>query len=192
MLFAVVLLLLGVSSAQRPSNATICDYYAIENYGANTTATQYRLMQSILALAFGGAGPLPNVASTITGIFNPGSFDGTPVDLQPWFNGSKESTNLNDQAVGINWLDGGGTAPLFSFLKGETQNLTFPNGTNEEYIPCPRFANTADHLDQAVVLSLAFSLPTHLWLHPSHTAACLAGRAARSSIRAQVHGPQSH
>jgi len=132
MLFAVVLLLLGVSSAQRPSNATICDYYAIENYGANTTATQYRLMQSILALAFGGAGPLPNVASTITGIFNPGSFDGTPVDLQPWFNGSKESTNLNDQAVGINWLDGGGTAPLFSFLKGETQNLTFPNGTKEE------------------------------------------------------------
>jgi hypothetical protein len=192
MLFAVVLLLLGVSSAQRPSNATICDYYAIANYGANTTATQYRLMQSILALAFGGPGPLSNVAPAITGIFNAGSFDGTPVDLQPWFNGSKDSTNLNNQAVGINWLDGGGTTPLLSFLTGDTQNLTFPNGTNEEYIPRPRFANITDHFDQAVVLSLAFSLPTHLRLHAPHKAACLAGRAAQSSIRAQIHGPQSH
>jgi hypothetical protein len=131
MLFAVVLLLLGVSSAQRPSNATICDYYAIANFGANTTDTQYRLLQSILALAFAGAGSLPNVSPAITGIFNNGSFDGTVVDLQPWFNGSKDSTNLNNQAVGINWLDGGGTAPLDAFLKGQTQNISFPTGSNE-------------------------------------------------------------
>ena len=137
MLFAVVLLLLGVSSAQRPSNATICDYYAISNFGANTTATQLKLMSSILALAFGGAGSLPNVNSNITGIFNQGSYQGTPVDLQPWFNGSKDSTNLNNQPVGINWLDGGGTGPIFSFLSGGTQNLTFTNGSNEAYLQSP-------------------------------------------------------
>ena len=131
MLFAAVLLLLGVSSAQRPNNATICDYYAISNYGTNSSQTQFTLMQSILALAFAGAGPLTNVSSDITGIFNPGSFQNTPVNLQPWFNGSKDSTNLNNQAVGINWLDGGGTAPLLSFLSGQTQNIIFPNGTNE-------------------------------------------------------------
>lgn len=133
MFLAAVLLLLGVSSAQRPSNATICDYYAVANFGANTTDTQLRLMESILALAFGGAGPLSNVSSNITGIFNPGSFDGTPVDLQPWFNGSKQSTNLEDQPVSINWLDGGGTAPLYAFLSGQTQTFVFPNGTNEAY-----------------------------------------------------------
>lgn len=135
MLFAVVLLLLGVSSAQRPPNATICDYYAVVNYGSNSTATQLKLMQSILALAFGGAGPLSNVNSTITGIFNPGNFIGTPVDLQPWFNGMKDSTNLNNQAVGIDWLDGGGTAPLYAFLAGSTPNLTFTNGSNEACVP---------------------------------------------------------
>lgn len=137
MLFAVVLLLLGVSSAQRPSNATICDYYAITNFGSNTTATQLKLMQSILALAFGGAGPLSNVNSSITGIFNPGSFGGLPVDLEPWFNGTKQSTNLNNQAVGINWLDGGGAKPLYDFLSGSTPNLTFVNGSNEAYDALP-------------------------------------------------------
>jgi hypothetical protein len=131
---AVVLLLLGVSSAQRPQNATICDYYAVANFGSNSTGTQLKLMESILALAFGGAGPLQNVSSSITGIFNAGSFDGTPVDLQPWFNGSKQSTNLNDQAVSIDWLDGGGLQPLYSFLSGETQTLTFTNGSNEAYV----------------------------------------------------------
>jgi hypothetical protein len=100
MFFAVVLLL-GVSSAERPGNATICDWYAIQNFNANTTATQLKLMESILALAFGGAGPLTGVSSDITGIFNPGTFNGTPVDLEPWFNGSKQSTNLNNQAVSI-------------------------------------------------------------------------------------------
>ncbi|KAE9364914.1 hypothetical protein N431DRAFT_446630 [Stipitochalara longipes BDJ] len=131
MLFAVVLLLLGVSSAQRPSNATICDYYAITNYGSNTTATQLKLMSSILALAFGGAGSLPNVNSSITGIFNTGTYQGVTVDLQPWFNGTKQSTNLNNQPVGIDWLDGGGTAPIYNFLSGSTPNLTFTNGSNE-------------------------------------------------------------
>jgi hypothetical protein len=137
MLFAVILLLLlGVSSGQRPQNATICDYYAVVNYGSNSTATQLKLMQSILALAFGGAGPLSNVNSSITGIFNPGNFIGTPVDLQPWFNGVKDSTNLNNQAVGIDWLDGGGTDPLHAFLAGTTPNLTFTDaGSNEACVP---------------------------------------------------------
>jgi hypothetical protein len=135
MFFAVIILLLGVSSAQRPGNATICDWYAIQNFGANTTATQLKLMESILALAFGGAGPLEGVSSDITGIFNPGNLNGTLVDLEPWFNGSKQSTNLNNQAVSIDWLDGGGTAPLYSFLAGDTQNLTFTNGTNEACVP---------------------------------------------------------
>jgi hypothetical protein len=135
MFLAVVLLLLGVSSAQRPGNATICDYYAITNFGANTTGTQLRLMESILALAFGGAGPLSNVSPDITGIFNPGSFNGTAVDLQPWFNGSKHSTNLNNQPVEIDWLDAGGTEPLYNFLSGSTQNLSFTNGSNEAYVP---------------------------------------------------------
>jgi hypothetical protein len=191
MLFAVVLLLFGVSSAQR-GNASICDYYAISNYGANSTATQYKLIQSILGLAFAGAGTLPNVSSNITGIFNPGSFEGTPVDLRPWFNASKDSTNLNDQAVAINWLDGGGTTPIYAFLTGATGNITFPNGTNEEYVGRPRMMSFTDLSPQSVVFSLVWSLPTHLRLLTSNTAASFSRRNSRSSIRAQIHGPQSY
>lgn len=129
-LFAGILIL-GTISAQRPSNASICDYYAITLYGANTSETQWHLMQGIVALAFGGGANLPNVSSDITGIFNPGNYNGLNVDLQPWFNGSIDSTNLNNQPVGVDWLDGGGIQPLHSFLNGSTPNVTIANTTNE-------------------------------------------------------------
>lgn len=124
--------------AQRPSNASLCDYYAISLYGSNTTATQFQLVQSILALAFAGAGGsgLTNVSSDLTGIFNPGTVVNPSgvkigVDLQPWFNGSIDSTNLNNQPVAINWFDAGGKTPLTAFLSGQTPNIVMPNSTNE-------------------------------------------------------------
>lgn len=122
--------------AQRPSNASLCDYYATSLYGANTTDNQFRLIQSILALAFAGGSGLANVSTELTGIFNPGTVvnpNGTtiPVDLQPWFNGSIDSTNLNNLPVGVNWLDAGGKAPLQAFLNGQTSSIVMSNTTNE-------------------------------------------------------------
>ncbi|MCJ1437037.1 hypothetical protein MMC27_006422 [Xylographa pallens] len=114
MLF-VFAILFGVSLAQRPSNASICDYYAESLYGTNSSATQFQLIQSIVALAFSGGSNLTNVSSDITGILNPGTFQGLGVDLQPWFNGAIDSTNLNNQPVGIDWLDDGGLNPLRLF-----------------------------------------------------------------------------
>jgi hypothetical protein len=130
MLFAVALLF-GVSLAQRPSNLTICDYYALNLYGANTNTTQLKLMQSIVSLAYAGGANLPNVPTDLTGVFNPGTFNGTPVDLQSWFNGSKESTNLNGAPVATDWLDGGGLAPLEAFLTGQTATVNINNSTNQ-------------------------------------------------------------
>jgi hypothetical protein len=121
----------GLGRTQRPTNASICDYYAEVQFGVNNTATQLKLIKGIVALAFGGAFNLTNVSSDITGILHPGTFGNESVDLQPWFNGSKASTNLNNQPVGINWLDGGGTDPLYKFLSGETDNLEFVNTTNQ-------------------------------------------------------------
>jgi hypothetical protein len=131
MLFAAIVLLFGVTLAQRPPNATICDYYAMNLYGVNTSLSQFQLMQGIVALAFSGGANLPNVSSNITGILNPGTFQGNYVDLQPYFNGSIDSTNLNNQPVGIDWLDGGGVQPLHDFLSGVTPNVTINNSTNE-------------------------------------------------------------
>jgi hypothetical protein len=130
MLFAVALLF-GVSLAQRPSNFTICDYYAESLYGANTNETQLKLMQSIVSLAYAGGASLPNVSADITGIFNPGTFNNTPVDLQSWFNGSKATTNLNGAPEATDWLDGGGLAPLDAFLSGQTSTVIINNSTNQ-------------------------------------------------------------
>lgn len=89
-------------------------------------------MQHIVALAFGGAPSSDNnISSDITGILNPGTFQDLSVDLAPWFNGIIDSTNLNDQAVGINWLDDGGLDPLHSYLNGSTSNVMLTNTTNQ-------------------------------------------------------------
>ena len=138
MLFVLVALLVTHALAQRPANVSICDYYAEKLYGTNSSDTQNHLVQNIVALAFGGGFNLSNVSSDLTGILNPGTFSsGTfedlNVDLRPWFNGSIPSTNLNNQGVGINWLDGGGLDPLYDYLSGATPNVTIPSGTNQKY-----------------------------------------------------------
>lgn len=130
-MLAVLALLLGASLAQRPSNASTCDYYAQSRYGSSTSTSQFQLVQGIVALAFGGGFNLSNVSSEITGILNPGTYQNLSVDLRPWFNGSIDSTNLNNQAVGIDWLDDGGTDPLYLYLSGQTSNVVLHNTTNE-------------------------------------------------------------
>jgi hypothetical protein len=131
MMLIVLAILFGLGLAQRPTNASTCDYYATVQFGSNSSTTQFQLIQSIVALAFGGGFNLSNVSSDITGILNPGTFQNTTVDLLPWFNGSVDSTNLNNQAVGINWLDEGGTDPLYKFLSGQTASVVLTNTTNE-------------------------------------------------------------
>jgi len=130
MLF-VLAFLLGLSLAQRPSNLPLCDYYAETQYGSNTNDTQAKLITGIVSLAFGGPFNLPNVSTELTGILNPGKFSDQSVDLQPYFNGSIDSTNLNNAPVGINWLDGGGTQPLSDFLTGKTPQVVINNSTNQ-------------------------------------------------------------
>ena len=127
----ILTVLFGVTLAQRPSNASICDYYAETLYGTNSSATQFQLIQSIVALAFSGGSNLTNVSSDITGILNPGTFQGLGVDLQPWFNGAIDSTNLNNQPVGIDWLDDGGLNPLYDYLNGSTSNVVLTNTSNQ-------------------------------------------------------------
>lgn len=124
-------ILFGLSLAQRSSNASLCDYYAGVQFGSSTNATQSKLIKSIVSLELGGPFSLQNVTSDLTGILNLGSFQNTDVYLRPWFDGSKETTNLNDAAVGIDWLDGGAAQPLGDFLTGVTPDVVLANTTNE-------------------------------------------------------------
>jgi len=54
----------------------------------------------------------PNTGVKVAGILAPGVFMGTQVNMLPFFNGQLESTNRNGKAVSLNFLDGGGAAPL--------------------------------------------------------------------------------
>lgn len=130
---ALTALLSTVAFAQRPEDENICDYYAAEQYGSASKDNQFKLIQGIVALAFAGSSSIPdlNATDSITGILNPGVQDGEPVNLIGWFNGSKATTNLNNQPIGINWLDDGGVQPLLDFLSGETPNVLLNNATNE-------------------------------------------------------------
>ncbi|OBT96406.2 hypothetical protein VE01_05647 [Pseudogymnoascus verrucosus] len=128
-------MVLGVAIAQRPSNSSICDYYTEVKYGSASEANQLKMMQGIVSLAFGGPAAASiesgSVPDGLTGILNPGVHDGVPVNLLPFFNGSIASTNLNNQAVGINWLDDGGILPLVNFMSGKTETVELRNTTNE-------------------------------------------------------------
>lgn len=127
----LVALLAGLAMAQRPSGSSICDYYAEVRFGTNSSTTQYKLIEGIVAMAFGGGNATSNASSSLTGILNPGKFNDIAVDLHPFFDGSIDSTNLNNQPIGIDWLDGGGVGPLYSYLNGSESSITFENTTNQ-------------------------------------------------------------
>lgn len=41
------------------------------------------------------------------------------------------TTNLNNQAIGIDWLDGGAQEPLTAFLNGTTDTVDLNTNKNE-------------------------------------------------------------
>lgn len=124
-------LLFGSGSAQRPTNASVCDYYAQAQYGANSSTTQLKWIQNVVCLAFEGGSRLNNVSSKTTGILRPGKFNGIDINLLQYFNGSTKSTNVNNAPIGVNWLDDGGTVPLAAFLSGESQSLVLADDKNQ-------------------------------------------------------------
>ena len=55
----------------------------------------------------------PNVGITVPGILANGTYNGTAVNLLPYFDGMLLSTNNGGKSgVSMNFLDGGGAAPL--------------------------------------------------------------------------------
>lgn len=130
-LFICLSNLFDFGASQRPTNATVCDYYAQAKYGENSTETQLKWIQSVVCLAFEGGSTLNNVSSDLTGVLRPGKFNGIDVNLMQYFNGSTKSTNVNNAPIGVNWLDDGGTAPLAAFLSGESQALTLDPDKNQ-------------------------------------------------------------
>ncbi|KAF1915748.1 hypothetical protein BDU57DRAFT_547611 [Ampelomyces quisqualis] len=131
---AFLFLFFRLGSAQRPNSASVCDYYAQAQFGANTSATQLKWIQSVVTLAFEGGSTLSNVTSELTGILRPGSINDVAIDLREYFNRSRASTNVRNAPVSINWLDQGSTIPLADFLSSKTETLVLSNTSNQYHL----------------------------------------------------------
>ncbi|PNS19434.1 hypothetical protein CAC42_7278 [Sphaceloma murrayae] len=115
-----LLTLAALATAQRPENTSICDYYTTALFGANTGANQYALVSAVVNRA--GVG---NMTSTppVTGIANPGMFNGQMINLGVYFTGALNSTNRGGSSgVSVNFLDDGGPEPLLMGKAANTMN----------------------------------------------------------------------
>lgn len=103
----------SLAAAQRPTDTSICDYYAKALLKESNATTQQTLLTLVVNTAVIGNYTMPNVGVKVPGILTPGMVNGTAVNLLPYFNGGLKSTNNGGMSgVSVNFLDGGGAAPL--------------------------------------------------------------------------------
>ncbi|KAF2154482.1 hypothetical protein K461DRAFT_320591 [Myriangium duriaei CBS 260.36] len=99
-----------VAAAGRPANTTICDFYTTALFKDNNSTNQRGLVAAVVNRAAAGnttANPM------LTGILAPGTFNGAPVDITPWFTGALNSSNTGGGAgFSLSFVDGGGLAAL--------------------------------------------------------------------------------
>lgn len=97
----------------RPSNVSICDYYSNALLGGSNATTQYTLVMLLVNTAVIGNYTQPNKLA-VPGILAEGAtYNGTSVNLLPYFDGSLASSNRGGKkGVAVNYLDDGGAAPL--------------------------------------------------------------------------------
>jgi hypothetical protein len=116
----VMLAMASATVAQRPSNVSICDYYTTALLKDNNATNQYTLLTLLVNTAVIGNYTQPNVGVAVPGILNRGTYNGTSVNLVPYFNGGLASTNNGSNAgVAVNFLDGGGAAPLMKNMPAD-------------------------------------------------------------------------
>ena len=78
----------------------------------NNATNQMTLLTLLVNTAVIGNYTTPNM-NAVTGILNPGVYNGTNINLLPYFNGGLNSTNMGGTSgVAVNFLDDGGAVPL--------------------------------------------------------------------------------
>jgi len=116
-----ILAAVGSAVAQRPTNTSICDYYTTLLLKENTAANQKTLLTLVVNTAVIGNYTLPNVGIAVPGILAKGEYNGTEVNLAPYFSGGLKSTNQGGTPAAVNFLDGGGAAPLKKNMPAEDE-----------------------------------------------------------------------
>ncbi|KAF3935586.1 hypothetical protein ABW19_dt0203752 [Dactylella cylindrospora] len=138
--------------SERPSDMSMCDYYAQKNYYWNSASTQKKLVKSIIDKAFVGAKDPEKYFGSKSGMYNgilrPGDWIEIPCDLTKYFDGSSNTTNVNGKATRVNFFSGrnftqyGRDYPegnsLFNHMKQGMYRYTAP------MLGCSIYGNTVD------------------------------------------------
>ncbi|KAI4719025.1 hypothetical protein E4T48_04722 [Aureobasidium sp. EXF-10727] len=104
--------LAAVAAPALAQNASICDKYTTALLKENTGANQLTLLTLLVNTVVIGNYTKPNM-NAVPGILAKGEFNGTEVNLLPYFNGGLASSNRGGSSgVSINFLDDGGAVPL--------------------------------------------------------------------------------
>lgn len=112
----------GMVANQRPSDVSICDYYTGAVLKQNTAANQYTLLTVLVNTVVIGNYSACTVGGGLPGILAPAYYGGEQVNLLPYFNGCLKSTNDNGKPASVNFLDGGGAAPLMQNMPANSPN----------------------------------------------------------------------
>ncbi|PHH87805.1 hypothetical protein CDD83_8382 [Cordyceps sp. RAO-2017] len=103
----------NAQNPQQPGGASICDRYTQLLLRDNSPQSQQKLLTMLVNTALIGNYTQPNVGVRVPGILTAGESEGQRVDLMPYFNGARPSTNTGgQQGESVNFLDGGGAEPL--------------------------------------------------------------------------------
>jgi hypothetical protein len=113
----ILLGLAGIAIAQNSTSISPCDKYTTALLKVNNATNQYTLLTLVVNTALIGNYTQPNVGIAVNGILKPGTYNGTAINLVPYFDGSLNSTNRGGAGgVSLNFLDDGGAAPLLKNL----------------------------------------------------------------------------
>lgn len=104
----------GAATAMgRPANVSICDYYTTALLKQNTATNQYTLLTMLVNTVVIGNYTQPNYIPVPGLLWPNATYNGTAVNLLPYFDGGLASSNDGGKmGVAKNFLDGGGAAPL--------------------------------------------------------------------------------
>ena len=90
---------------------SICDYYTTALLKVNNATNQMTLLTLVVNTAVIGNYTQPNVGIAVPGILTAGTYNGTKVNLLPYFDGTLKSSNRGGSSgMSVNFLDDGGAA----------------------------------------------------------------------------------
>jgi hypothetical protein len=108
----ILLGLIHSAFGQAPNGTTPCDYYSGSAIAGNATDAQLKWIERFTVNLFGGNSSV-FTGTTVQGVLSAGTYNGTPIHLVKYFDGSLYNTDgINGLPQAVNWLDDGGQVTL--------------------------------------------------------------------------------